>query len=176
MKADWSQAPEWATMFGLAGINEVPVWYSLKQYQHTSGSQCHRIFSFDEGYGFALHDIQRLEMRPTKPVAPEWHGEGLPPVGCECEMRATGCPEWLPVTIKYISEYGVVAETGHGVEAFVSSTRHPKFRQLRTKEQREREETIAEAIRACPYPGSETTKIDVEALYDAGMLRKAGDS
>lgn len=24
--------------------------------------------------------------RPTKPQAPEWDGEGLPPVGCECEL------------------------------------------------------------------------------------------
>ena len=39
--------------------------------------------------------------------------------------------------------------------------------------QREREEIIKAAIEACPYPGSSTTHIDVEALYEAGMLRRA---
>jgi len=72
MKADWDQAPEWATMFGLAGIKEMPVWYNLQQYQHTSGAQCHRIFAFHEGCGYPIHAIQRIEMRPAKPDPREW--------------------------------------------------------------------------------------------------------
>jgi hypothetical protein len=49
------------------------------------------------------------------------------------------------------------------------------FRPIRTKEQQERESAITKARNACPYPGSESTKIDVEALYDAGMLRKEAE-
>ena len=49
------------------------------------------------------------------------------------------------------------------------------FRPIRTQAERERDEVIGAAIKACPYPGSSSTRIDVEALYDAGLLRK-GDS
>lgn len=43
------------------------------------------------------------------------------------------------------------------------------------KEQKERAETIEAAMNACPYPGSNSTRIDVEALYDAGLLRKGAE-
>lgn len=41
---------------------------------------------------------------------PAWNGEGLPPVGCECEWHDANVG-WLPVTIKYISEQIVVMES-----------------------------------------------------------------
>lgn len=44
----------------------------------------------------------------------------------------------------------------------------------KVRKARKREELISAAIKACPCPGSRHTRIDVEALYDAGMLRKAG--
>lgn len=33
---------------------------------------------------------------------PEWNGEGLPHVGTECEIKRAA--DWMPVTIKFISE------------------------------------------------------------------------
>lgn len=36
-----------------------------------------------------------------------WNGEGLPPVGCECEYLDSN-NEWYPVTIKYASNQIVV--------------------------------------------------------------------
>lgn len=38
----------------------------------------------------------------------EWDGEGLPPVGCECEYKDTGTGEWMTVEIKYSSSQIVV--------------------------------------------------------------------
>jgi len=78
----------------------------------------------------------------------------------ECEILANRCGDY----IYYVPEkhaYGMLAAGA--------------FRPIRTKEQQERESAITKARNACPYPGSESTKIDVEALYDAGMLRRAGE-
>lgn len=101
-----------------------------------------------------------MTLRPTKTAAPEWPAmpdrfyEGLGWMHAECcaALDAGEDPRRF--------------EIGEMVQRCIRDL---------TKEQRERDETIAAAIRACPYPGSETTKVDIEALYDAGMLRKAGD-
>lgn len=37
-----------------------------------------------------------------------WNGEGLPPVGCDCEYQDSNTNEWYPVTIQYVSDQLIV--------------------------------------------------------------------
>lgn len=83
---------------------------------------------------------------------PVWSGEGLPPVGCECEWRDTNIG-WLPVTIKYISEQIVVMASPtnlSGVQELTEIAKDiicdkPQFRPLRTEADKKRDAAV-EAI------------------------------
>ncbi|HHI1218920.1 TPA: hypothetical protein ACP4T3_004181 [Escherichia coli] len=77
---------------------------------------------------------------------PAWNGEGLPPVGCECEYLDNN-GKWYPVTIKYASDQLVVisgvtkilgVEQGTEIAKDIIIDK-PQFRQLRTEAERKRE-------------------------------------
>lgn len=76
---------------------------------------------------------------------PEWNGEGLPPVGVECEFKcATG--EWVEVEITAIARNGVCfVERGKNGENYVSFSR--EFRPLRTEAERKRKAAAKEMAR-----------------------------
>ena len=83
---------------------------------------------------------------------PAWNGEGLPPVGCECEyLDSNG--KWYPVTIKYASDQLVVifavtkvldVEQGTEIAKDIIIDK-PQFRPLRTEAERKRD-AAAEVI------------------------------
>jgi len=110
-------------------------------------------------------------------VEPDWNGEGLPPAGIECEVfdheekQYSRCKTLSAATMSGERACATIEPKGH----FGRLIWGVNFRPIRTKEQQERESAITKARNACPYPGSESTKIDVEALYDAGMLRKEAE-
>jgi len=110
-------------------------------------------------------------------VEPDWNGEGLPPADIECEVfdheekQYTRCKTLSAATMSGERACATIEPKGH----FGRLIWGVNFRPIRTKEQQERESAITKARNACPYPGSESTKIDVEALYDAGMLRKEAE-
>jgi len=71
----------------------------------------------------------------------EWNGEGLPPVGCECELYDSESG-WEVVFVKYVGNKTVVVDLLDGDEySFELST--CEFRPLRTEAERKREEAIA---------------------------------
>lgn len=70
----------------------------------------------------------------TEPV---WDGEGLPPVGVECEIKRVS--DWIPVTIKFISGYYTVILTRGGTED-VYQTSALQFRHIRSPEDVARDE------------------------------------
>lgn len=72
----------------------------------------------------------------------EWDGQGLPPVGCECEISRV--VDWTPVTIKYISDHYVVFTTFGGNEGCYQTCSR-QFRPIRTEAERKREK-IAESL------------------------------
>jgi hypothetical protein len=110
-------------------------------------------------------------------VEPDWNGEGLPPANIECEVfdheekQYSRCKTLSAATMSGERACATIEPKGH----FGRLIWGVNFRPIRTKEQQERESAITKARNACPYPGSESTKIDVEALYDAGMLRKEAE-
>lgn len=75
-------------------------------------------------------------------VEPEWNGDGLPPVGCECEIKRIA--DWMPVTIKFISAYHTVFTTFGGTEDCYQ-TCSLQFRPIRPEVDRKRDE-LAKAL------------------------------
>lgn len=82
--------------------------------------------------------------RPAKEIETEWDGKGLPPIGCECEVKNTR-GEWREClivgynkacTVFYCDSWTV----GSDYDAFPAS----EFRPIRTKEQRFRDELVVE--------------------------------
>ena len=77
----------------------------------------------------------------------EWNGEGLPPVGCECEYSLNGGSTWWKCKIDYIvGTQGVVmlCDTFEGVQYvhFSSYGNALKFRHTRSEAERKREEAV----------------------------------
>lgn len=82
----------------------------------------------------------------------KWNGEGLPPVGCECEYLDNS-GEWYQVIIKYASDQLVVisgvtkilgVEQGTEIAKDIIIDK-PQFRPLQTESERKRDEAV-EAI------------------------------
>lgn len=76
------------------------------------------------------------EMLVNKPV---WDGQGLPPVGVECEIKRVA--DWMPVTIKFISDHHTVFTTFGGTEDCYQ-TYSLQFRPIRTEAERKRDAVI----------------------------------
>lgn len=115
------------------------------------------------------------ERRPiTEPV---WSGEGLPPVGVECEFTSFSSGDvWHTGVVRYLSEHTIVIEFTDMVNGKAESISHPrtmKFRPLRSPEDVARDEAI-EAMRDVGYtlPAAiRFTKEEMAALYDAGYRK-----
>lgn len=76
----------------------------------------------------------------------EWNGEGLPPVGCECEakMPRLDSPLWGWRRVKVVIS-GMVKAENECLVYDVETTRPAwadEFRPIRTEEERKREEVI----------------------------------
>lgn len=87
-----------------------------------------------QGYCYGLTGVSQ-----QPPNAPVWDGEGLPPVGCECEIARVA--DWMPVTIRFISDYHTIFKTLGGTEDCYQ-TCSLQFRPIRTVAERKREEAL----------------------------------
>ncbi|EPE3984801.1 hypothetical protein ACSIFQ_004712 [Enterobacter hormaechei] len=104
-------------------------------------------------------------------LKPVWDGEGLPPVGCECEYKDTGTGEWMPVEIKYLSSQIIVfsgrirfRESAVEISKDVVID-NPQFRPIRSEADKKRDAAISAIDAACLLvrDASKTAK----AIYDA---------
>ena len=103
-------------------------------------------------------------------TAPLWNGEGLPPVGCECEYSLNGGKIWWKCKIDYIvGTQGVVmlCDTFEGVQyvQFSSYGNALKFRPIRSETERKRDaakNAIAELCRSSASNGH-----SADLIYDA---------
>lgn len=90
---------------------------------------------------------------------PTWNGDGLPPVGVECERSWAGDP-WEKCVVNYIGvEFAVVTVYGRENTYMLNSV---KFRPLRTEEDRKREEAVQEMEKIIIGPS--------QALATAGKI------
>lgn len=93
-----------------------------------------------------------------------WSGEGLPPVGCECEfMKHTlnAIPNWRRGIIKYVSEYTVVIVEALSPGEFVAHPRTCDFRPVRTEAERKREKVVQALCNA----GGGNGRVDEDSGY-----------
>lgn len=87
-------------------------------------------------------------------MSTEWNGEGLPPVGCECEVKRA--VDWLPCKIVFISDFHVIVQAQ---EEICWQTQACQFRPMLTAADRKRKE-------ACK---AMTDRIDM-GNYPAGII------
>jgi len=91
-----------------------------------------------------------------------WDGEGLPPVGCECEVKRA--MDWMKCKILFISEHHVVLKSK---EEICWQTQSCQFRPMRTESERKRDESIA-AMRNFATNYNNTAVIHaIEQVYDS---------
>lgn len=103
----------------------------------------------------------------------EWNGEGLPPVGCECEYSLNAGKTWWKCKIDYIvGTQGVVmlCDTFDGVQyvEFSSYGGTLKFRPIRTEADKKRERICDAIYGALTKAERQHNRSDeAEAVYDA---------
>lgn len=154
----------WPAAYNVISTNGYgQVWcYSINANGKTSGKELH-LRSPEEGH--VTREQYEAALAATQ--QPVWNGEGLPPVGVECEFYKHSFPTWAKGLIKYASDYTVViVQAGHAGEIIG----HPvnfEFRPIRTEEERKRDETLC-AMRNCISNFNNTSVIHaIEQCYDA---------
>ena len=103
---------------------------------------------------------------------PEWSGDGLPPVGCECETTHRSCDSWQPIK--------VIAVNDGAVFGFWVSWNTPcalpvdvyQFRPLRTEAEKAREFGVSEMLKLMYGPQEYNYREICEIIYDAGYRKE----
>ncbi|MFU2368480.1 MAG: hypothetical protein ACM685_22895 [Enterobacteriaceae bacterium] len=137
----------------------------------------HFVTTSAEIIAYRLHQPQEAEQAEAddetdlnecigQDAAPVWNGEGLPPVGCECEYSLNGGKTWWKCKIDYIvGTQGVVmlCDTFEGVQyvQFSSYGNALKFRPTRSEAERKREK----AVKALCNAGGGNGSVDEESGY-----------
>ncbi|HHL2824713.1 TPA: hypothetical protein ACQ431_002942 [Citrobacter murliniae] len=108
-----------------------------------------------------------------------WNGEGLPPVGCECEwLHSLTKGLWTKVKIMYLSEWVIVMRSieqnaGNGVDISrdLIMDNMPQFRPIRSEADKKRDECIVKLTDAIcgeiPDTGMATAAMFATRVYDA---------
>ena len=122
-----------------------------------------------------------MSASPLQAIKEEWNGEGVPPVGTECECFhriSTGKTNWVKCdVIGPYGDYVICAPNGGGFYGFDLN----ELRSIHPQAQRERDEIIIDALRHVDDPRDDEVHpwqyfMDaLHTLYDAGMLRRAGE-
>lgn len=99
---------------------------------------------------------------------PTWNGEGLPPIGCECESKKFSQVDWTKFKVVAVCDGHVFGFWGNGVSTALDSKMW-EFRPLRTEADKKRD-TAAEAIdRYMPefIPDTPNEYYHAKKIYDA---------
>lgn len=172
-------APEDAEFYAPAESNLVPAFYRIDK--ESGVKYCHlgRGDRWDESA--AGRDLSRAIPRPPKKAQEaEWNGEGLPPVGCECEYRPdpTMRPSWWEPCIylaHYDDEHFVIMKENSGVDRMPDSPpADVRFRPIRTQAERDRGEWIDKASIAAGFPECQATRKVCADIYDGLICKQEG--
>jgi len=164
---DWSKAPEGATHYTPRGLDVC--WF-----RHDGEGWRSWI---DGRWGVAYGSegfFESLIPRPTQWRGPE---DGLPPVGMVCEYtgsaKVPGDPsEWRPGDQVEILAHrqALMAMVAVGWNRRTGTARGSVAAILRPLKS-DKERAVEAAMKVMPYPGSPSTRTDLECAYDAGLLR-----
>lgn len=142
------------------------VWYDDKDAGIMSPAEDAR----RRGEAFALSKgvyREQYEEALAASQQPAWNGEGLPPVGCECELF--DCEAWNPVRIKYVGDKYV---TTHRIDlnserVYRFAQRPEKFRPTRTEAERKRDDITGLMRYSCTNFNKTDVIHAVGEIYDA---------
>lgn len=101
----------------------------------------------------------------------EWDGEGLPPIGCECEYE-TKFDGWQPVRIELIKSEGIAftwlanSQAYNGLDC-VGVQKSGSFRPIRSEADKKRDEAVVELSSVIDYRNGCSSKPLAGWLYDA---------
>lgn len=124
-----------------------------------------------EGVRIATREQYEAALAASKP---EWDGEGLPPVGCECEWQDKNTKAWLPVVIAYSSEWVTVVrelrplKVGDAVECCINNfgeEERLQFRPIRSEADKRKEAAVFAIAELCR--NSASNGHSAELIYDA---------
>lgn len=105
----------------------------------------------------------------------EWDGEGLPPVGCECEWQDKNTKLWFPVVIAYSSEWVTVVrelkplKVGDAVECCINNFGEEErlhFRPIRSEADKKRDEAIESMASLIDYRSGCSAKPLAKWLFE----------
>lgn len=114
-----------------------------------------------------LHPVitrEQYEAALAAAQQPVWDGEGLPPVGCECERSWAG-DKWLQCNVLFVSNEHAVVKLATREAAYHLSD--VKFRPVRSEAERKRDETITKMRTCLAGTGAGITEHASSCLYDA---------
>lgn len=155
--------------YHIKGVNRAGRW-SWAHYGTDGDIIAYRLHQPKEAEQAKADDEDDLNECIGQATAPLWNGEGLPPVGCECEYSLNGGKTWWKCKIDYIvGTQGVVmlCDTFEGVQyvQFSSYGNALKFRPIRSETERKRDaakNAIAELCRSSASNGH-----SADLIYDA---------
>ena len=96
---------------------------------------------------------------------PEWNGEGLPPVGCECESKQFSQVDWTKFKVVAVCDGHVFCCWGNGVSTALDSKMW-QFRPLQSEAERKRDAAV-EAMQREADEGNNWVYSEYEIIYDA---------
>lgn len=166
---DWSKAPEGATHFDPNDDVGLP-WMRLQQGRWRAFDEEYQCWTapMDEDDSFIRNnDGAQCIPRPTQWRGPE---DGLPPVGEPCEVCFNDTVHecrGLFSPAKVIAYHEDMVWLDLGVLQPVRILSECSFRPLKS----DKERAVEAALKVMPYPGSPSTRADLERAYDAGLLR-----
>ena len=115
-----------------------------------------------------IDDATLDETAIPRPSQTQWRGpeDGLPPVGAEVEAWIENRKVWAKVTVLAVDVDTVVWRNGTDRRSYIG-THVNDTRPLKS----DKERAVEAAMKVMPYPGSPSTRTDLECAYDAGLLR-----
>lgn len=168
-RGGWPDGAEYARVTGFGGEKILVDFIFPAAYNKLSYSigiiACHLIDAVaDVDYHMIRRDLYESALAASQ--KPAWDGEGLPPVGCECEVSVDGGRSWC--TYRAINEKNGfrLIEIGNLTEEFQNN--NWIFRPLRTEAER-KHEAVLESICAVLEMVTQDYKREDEAklIYEA---------
>lgn len=155
------------------GTNPVEVklnsdtWQGSWHYTYSKDFKCDEL-SHDWETAIVTRDQYQSALASSQRV--EWSGDGLPPVGCECEYTLSGNTWWPCKVDMYVGTQGVVmsCDVFEGIQ-YVNRNEYTKlqFRPLHSEADNKRDAAIKQIIEDIGLAQDNVA----EAIYDAGYRK-----
>ncbi len=160
---DWSKAPE--------GWKLVPIKPTPQMRSAADAAEC--IAARKRRQFFAGDSWLPMVRNAPEYRAPEWTGEGLPPVGAVCECQDESF-KWKPGTIVYVGQGDGAMVAVMQADSGILIGEKGEFRPLRTPEQiaeEERRAAILDMKGHLSFSDYREAEQHCAALYDAGYRK-----